>query len=745
MIGNDSSLELIKSSMIPLRHKSRTPRFLFFILPLVPAFLHLTPLCRASDSPPEPDTQQPFLGWIPIQFLEPGTELILDMRRFMNPGPNGKLSFENPHPHSIEYDPQKLTLKFRPKPKFTGLIDIPLRLSDFGGKKISEAILTIAITASQNAAKAPIVFADSHANAQLTFRVVSTDDSPITKTSCVLQLPDGSSSTLQVQPVAKETISVPTSNLPTNSWIRLAVANSAGNISRPARFQIAKTESSNWQDGIIYYAFTDRFSNGDPSNDRPVEHPEVSPQANYQGGDFQGILQKIQQGYFSKIGINILWLAPLNQNPNGAWQEYLPPYRFYTGYHGYWPVTHTTVEPRFGGAPALRNLIQAARENNIRIIADLVLRHVHVEHPLWNEKRDWFGNLILPDGRKNLRLWDEQQFTTWFEEWLPGFDFENPKATSFLINNASWWLESFKLDGFRLDAVKHIYPAFWWKFRSAMRNTEKASSRGPHYYVGETFMDRRGIMQFVGPNMLDGQFDFPLYDTLIEVFAKSKKSFDELETSLLESEIIYGKETLMSPLIGNHDKPRFLAYADGDLPDPLIDDEEEVGWKKPPQVDNPDSYKKLTLALAFILAIDGVPMIYYGDEVGLTGAGDPDNRRFMPHDADLTPPQIEVRKAFEKLANARHKHPALRYGSRRLLLANQNQYAFVRRHLNDTVIAAWNTSSQPASFHLNVSPEFQDGACTDSLNPSRKITIKNGSAKFELPPLTVAFFTPSDN
>ena len=338
------------------------------------------------------------------------------------------------------------------------------------------------------------------------------------------------------------------------------------------------------------------------------------------------------------------------------------------------------------------------------IIADLVLKHVHTDHQLWKERPDLFGSLELPDGSKNLRRWDDHQFTTWFEEWLPGFDFDNPEAVKFLIGNAIDFATRFKLDGYRLDAVKHIKRSFWWRYRTALRTAVDPGRKVQLYNVGETFMDREGIMSFVGPNMLDGQFDFPLYDTIIDAFAKQKSGMDELERSLSASESIYGKETLMSPLLGNHDKARFMAYADGDLPHPEESDEEEVGWKFPPQVENAAAYEKLKLGLTFVLSVDGVPMIYYGDEIGLTGAGDPDNRRMMRWGEDVTAEESAVREHFSKVAAVRHKHPALRYGSRRSLVAEGDRYAFVRAHLGDAVLVVWNRGPNPTEFALNPGP-----------------------------------------
>ncbi|MDX2080048.1 MAG: alpha-amylase family glycosyl hydrolase [Terrimicrobiaceae bacterium] len=689
--------------------------------PLIPLFLVIAIAWLTPARATNPADAKPFLGWIPIQYVAPGSQLVLDMRRFANPGAHGNLKLPRPEGPGFQasYDPTTFELRVRVDGKASGFLEIPLRLE---AKPSRNAVLTIAVQGPGALPTDPTVFAESRTDSEITFRATA----PTSSVSAVVQYPEGTSEVAQAT-VDGDRIRVATESLPPATWVRVAVLGSDGRISRPARAATGPDPKFRWQDGVIYYAFTDRFVNGNRSNDRPVADQAVLQQANYLGGDFDGIRERIKSGYFSDLGINVLWLAPLNRNPDGAWQEYLPPYRSYTGYHGYWPVSHTEVEPRFGGADGLKNLVSAAHENNIRLIADLVLRHVHIEHPLWKEKREWFGELMLPDGRKNLRIWDEQQFTTWFEEWLPGFDFDKPEPVAFLLDNAGYWVNTFGLDGYRLDAVKHIKPSFWWKFRTTMRSVEDE----PMYFVGETFMDRQGIMQFVGPNMLDGQFDFPLYDTIIDVLAKNGDGFDALDASLGDSETIYGKETLMSPLVGNHDKSRFMAFADGDLPDPATDDEEEIGWAKPPKVDDPASYRRLMLALSFILSIDGVPMIYYGDEVGLTGAGDPDNRRMMPDETALSDAQKAVREHFRTMARARHAHPSLRYGHRRTLAVDEERYAFVRRHLDDVTLAAWNKGTATQSFDLGVAPEMTDGNYRDSVS-GKDAQVANGRLQFSL-------------
>ncbi|MFZ4482942.1 MAG: alpha-amylase family glycosyl hydrolase [Chthoniobacterales bacterium] len=596
---------------------------------------------------------------------------------------------------------------------------------------------SIVRVAAPDRGKPPVVFAVTAADGRADFRVV-TDRAEVAQVSSVLQRPDGTS---VVVPYRREgnLIRVETGDAPEGSWVRVVAADASGNVSNAARVPVKPSNEFRWQDGIIYYAFTDRFANGEADNDRPVPDERVEPQANYQGGDFQGIRRKIDEGYFRDLGVNVLWLAPLNRNPDGAWQEYIAPFRWYTGYHGYWPVSPTEVEPRFGGESALVEMIRAAHGDNMFIIADLVLKHVHVDHPLYHERPELFGSLTLPDGSKNLRKFDEHQFTTWFEEWLPAFDFDKPEAVKFLLTNAVDFARRYRLDGYRLDAVKHIKRSFWWRYRVAMRTAVDPGRKLPVYSVGETFMDREGIMSFVGPNMLDGQFDFPLYDTIIEVLAKQHAGLEELEKSLAASELIYGKETLMSPLLGNHDKARFMAYADGDLPDPSEPDEEEVGWKNPPRVDHPAAYARLKLGLTFLLSIDGVPMIYYGDEIGLSGAGDPDNRRMMRWDTEVTAEENSVREHFRKVAAARQAHPALRYGSRRALVASGDRYAFVRAHLGDVVLAVWNRGEHQTEFKLEVSPEMPDGTYVDAISGS-EINVKNGRTSFKVEPMQSALF-----
>ena len=457
-----------------------------------------------------------------------------------------------------------------------------------------------------------------------------------------------------------------------------------------------------WHDAIIYSLMIDRFNNGDPSNDNPVKHDSLFSPANYNGGDFQGIINKINEGYFNQLGINTFWISPIVDNTNKAYREYPPPHRYYTGYHGYWPVSLKGVEEHFGDMTLAEELISKSHQNNIKVLLDFVAHHVHEESSLWKEHRDWFGELELPDGRKNLRLWDEYRLTTWFEPYMPSFDFtKSNDALVTMTDNAVWWLKETGADGFRHDAVKHVPNEFWRLLTKKIKEKIELPDQTQVYQIGETFGGYDLISSYVSNGQLNSQFNFNLYDTAIPVFLDSESSFKLLDNQMQKTFQVYGVNHLMGNLVSSHDKIRYMAYADGDL---QINDgrASEIAWTNPPKVDNPSSYDKLKLHLAYILTIPGVPVIYYGDEIGMTGASDPDNRRMMRFDNDLNEYEKQMFKDVSKLIHSRSENSALRHGDFLTLQADENIYAYLRSDMNERILVILNKSEKEQQVHLTL-------------------------------------------
>lgn len=491
----------------------------------------------------------------------------------------------------------------------------------------------------------------------------------------------------------------------------------------------AAQKNSSWHDAVIYSVMIDRFANGDKKNDNPLKHPELSDKANYNGGDLKGLLDKINEGYFDRLGVNTLWLSPVYDNTNTVYQEYPAPHRYFTGYHGYWPTDNYNVEEHFGSLDLLKKVVETAHKHNIKILLDFVANHVHVEHPLYKEHPDWFGSFILPDGRKNLRLWDEYRLTTWFETYLPKFDYQNSEAAlKYTTDNAVWWLKEIKVDGFRQDAVKHIPYVLWRTLTRKVKEEVEIPMNKKVYQVGETFGSYDLISSYVNSGQLSAQFNFNLYDTAIPVFSDSTASFSGLDNQMKQTFSVYGVNHLMANLMDSHDKVRFIAYADGDI----VGDPGELAWNNPPKVDDPMSYKKTELYLAYMATIPGLPTVYYGDEIGLTGASDPDNRRMMKFGSQLDSNEKSMLENTGKIFNLRKNNSALRYGDFQTLNADKYTYAYLRSDVNQRVLVVLNKASRPMDVTVKLPSAYRIKNAKE-LPAGKTFSVENDGLKVSLP------------
>jgi glycosidase len=524
------------------------------------------------------------------------------------------------------------------------------------------------------------------------------------------------------------------------SHIRLWAYNSEGESNdlliplegRRAVTSTAQLNRSDLQTQVMYSLMIDRFHNANIDNDQPVDDPEIHPKANYYGGDIAGITQKITDGYFEELGINTIWVSPITQNPLGAYGLYPEPRTKFSGYHGYWPISSSKVDFRFGTSDEVHQMLAEAHKRDINIILDYVANHVHQEHPLYQKHPDWATDLYLPDGTLNTEKWDEYRLTTWFDTFMPTLDLERPDVYEPMTDSALFWVTEYKFDGFRHDATKHIPEVFWRTLTRKIK--ENVEPNRTIYQIGETYGSHELISSYIGSGMLNGQFDFNVYDAATSTFGRTDVPFTNLHSKLIEGFSYYGWNNLMGIITGNHDKGRFVSYAGGALS--FDEDAKKAGWTRHIGVGDEVGYKKLQMLNAFNLTIPGIPTIYQGDEFGQPGGNDPDNRKMMQFD-DLNPQEQQTIEVTKKLTNLRRTNMALNYGTFEPVVVNDKVYAYARTYMDNVVLVVFNNSNESADIGMELPVRFAELTFSSNFDSEftksdEKLTVKLDGFSFEV-------------
>lgn len=493
------------------------------------------------------------------------------------------------------------------------------------------------------------------------------------------------------------------------SFVRMVAADSSGVSNdilvplawgKPIKSTDRLTRHDN-QGQVIYSLMIDRFENGNPKNDRSLNSKDVLPAADYMGGDVAGITKKIEDGFFDSIGVNTIWVSPVTQNPYDAWGQNERPRTKFSGYHGYWPIYITALDPRFADQNEFKQMIATAHEHNINVILDYVANHMHIDSPTLREHPDWVTPAKTADGRDNIALWDEYRLTTWFDKHIPTLDLERAEVYEPMTDSAMYWLETYDLDGFRHDASKHIPEVYWRTLTRKMR--ERLPERNI-YQIGETYGSPALIGSYVRSGMMDAQFDFNLYDAMAWALADTSGSMENVMKTLKESLATYGYHNTMGYITGNHDRARFISYAGGGLS--LREDAKQAGWDRDVTVgDSSVAYARLKLLETLIMTIPGVPTIYQGDDYGVPGGNDPDNRRTMQF-SGYSLAQQSVRDNLSHLTLLRRSSMPLLYGDFVPLYADREALAFSRTYMGKTIVVAINNSKKPK--YIKVELPFND-------------------------------------
>lgn len=479
---------------------------------------------------------------------------------------------------------------------------------------------------------------------------------------------------------------------------------------------------------VLYSLMIDRFKNGNPKNDKKLNQADVLPIVDYMGGDLQGVTQKINDGFFTDLGINTIWLSPITQNPYNAWGQNEKPKTKFSGYHGYWPIYVTQVEERFGTPDELRTLLDAAHAKGLNVILDYVANHMHIDSPTLKEHPDWTTPAVTPDGRENIGLWDEYRLTTWFDKHIPTLDLERFEIYEPMTDSALYWIANYDFDGFRHDASKHIPEVYWRTL------TQKMKSRFPErelYQVGETYGSPELINSYVKSGMLDAQFDFNVYDAATGAIALPEGSMKSLAQTIQSSLDTYGYHNLMAYISGNHDRPRYISLAGGALS--FSEDTKAAGWNRDITVGDSTSYDKLSLLEAVMFTIPGVPTLYQGDEYGVPGGNDPDNRRMMSFDG-YNEREAQVKAKVSRLAELRRTNMALIYGDMMPLYSDDDVMVFARNYMGNVAIVGFNKSVEARQVDVRLPLSLDLSGV--GVNFGNELSVSGDVVKMVLAPLS---------
>jgi glycosidase len=507
-------------------------------------------------------------------------------------------------------------------------------------------------------------------------------------------------------------------------------------------------------DDVIYLAMPDRFANGDPTNDDPSISPGLfdrSKPRHYHGGDLAGVIERLP--YLKRLGITALWLTPWYDNADHlnhlekytANNQRSPDGAPSTDYHGYGAVDFYGVDEHFGDLALLQRLVTGAHRAGLKIIQDQVANHTGPYHR-WARRSPtptWYNGTVASHLENKWETWSiadptapaekrRQTLEGWFINLLPDLNQNDPETAAYLVQNSLWWLGATGLDAIRQDTLPYVPRTYWAKWTGALKRQYPQLT-----VLGEMWDGNPKLVAFFqgGRPAFDGVdsgidtlFDFPLHYALRDVFAKGQPMTRLSQT--LAADTHYVDPRNLVTFLGLHDTARFMS---------------EPGATQ----------AGLQLAFTCLLTFRGTPLIYYGDEIAMTGGGDPYNRGDFPggwkedprnafEQAGRTPAEETLHAHVRKLLSLRRALEPLRRGRLVELAVADATYAFARLTSNQTVVVAFNNSTQAQTIELPLAPANLSSATSlkDHLGIVGRAPIRDGSARITLPPQSAAILTP---
>ncbi|MFD2924741.1 alpha-amylase family glycosyl hydrolase [Halobacillus naozhouensis] len=474
----------------------------------------------------------------------------------------------------------------------------------------------------------------------------------------------------------------------------------------------------NYSNDVIYQIVTDRFYDGNPENNPngDIFSENCSNLHKYCGGDWQGIIEKINDGYLTDMGVTAIWISQPVENvyalhPSG-----------YTSYHGYWARDYKKTNPFFGSLSDFDRLIDTAHSNGIKIIMDFTPNHSSPAletDPSYAENGAVYNNGTLlatysndpnnffhHNGGTDFSSYEDSIYRNLYD--LADYNLNNEVLDQYLKESIKLWLDR-GVDGIRVDAVKHMSQGWQESLMSEIY------SHRPVFTFGEWFLGKGEISQqnhyFANESGMS-LLDFRYGQTITEVLKDGTANWYDFNKMIQNTAENYDEVIDQVTFIDNHDMSRF---SDEGSPNRYTD-----------------------MALAVLLTSRGVPTIYYGTEQYLTGSKDPNNRKQMENFNIST----NSYKIISQLAQVRKSNPAVGYGDTQERWINSDVYIYERQFGNNIVLTAVNSGTSPQNI-TNLSTALPGGTYRDELNHildgnSISVTQDGSVESFQLSPKGVA-------
>ncbi len=480
--------------------------------------------------------------------------------------------------------------------------------------------------------------------------------------------------------------------------------------------ELAEGEDFDWDEAVIYFLLTDRFFDGDTANNDPYDlNYNKSKPGTYQGGDLKGITEKLN--YLDNLGVNTIWISPIVENikydVRHNTQDAFPDQPFY-GYHGYWGSDFENLNPHFGDIEDLHELIDEAAARDMKIMVDVVLNHAgyglkevdgelpEAEQPPGyptDEERSAYSSLV----RQGSNVGSDEVIGEL--AGLPDFITEDPEVRDQVIQWQKDWIEKSRTENgnaisyFRVDTVKQAEHTTWKAFKNAMTNADPSFKMIGEAWGANQYED----FDFLQTGEMDSLLDFQFKEIARDFVNGNIEHANELLESRNSS---LSNTATLGQFLGSHDEDGFL-YS-------LGNDE-----------------GKLKAAATLQLTAKGQPVIYYGEELGLSGANNypiQDNRYNMDWERAN---DNAILNHYEKVLNFREEFSETLSRGTRAAIAGSDAEQFLlveRKHKDESVYVGLNVSNGEKEVTLSV--DSAETVVTDHYSGSEykadgdQITIK---------------------